>query len=967
MCGYSSCHPVKDGHINVHLVPHSHDDVGWVKTIDQYYYGVHMRESNAGVQYIYDSVLNSLKRHEDRRFIAVETAYFWKWWSEQDDITRQDFTALVNAGRLEFTGGGWSMNDEATTNYQPIIDQMSWGLRRLNDTFGKCGQPKMGWQIDPFGHSNEMASIFASIGFDGLILGRIDYQDRSARMATKAMDMVWRGSASGGESSDIFTSVLYNMYDAPPGFCFDLFCDDQPIVDNEKSPEYNVETKALEFTQYIDTAILGYSSNNLLIPMGNDFAYQDAELWYKNMDRLIRHINNNTFGNNRKYNLMYSTPSCYVNAVHDETNGAIKSKLKTDDFFPYASNSRSYWTGYFTSRPSLKRFERLGNNFLQVCKQLSALSDTNKSNELNTFREAMGVLQHHDAVSGTETQAVASDYARLLYEGIANGQQVTNEAIKKLSRAADQNFSMCLLANISQCELSELGTNLIVTVYNPLSRPVSKYVRLPVLGTAYNVKDSYGSNVKTQIVPIPSRVLDIVGRESNATLELLFLAKDVPPLGFRSYYVEKVVGEDRVTPESTGINSFKNGKIMIEFDPDKYGFFGRISIANTSLDINQTFLAYEGSTERSDGVSGAYLFNPRSGVPDEIVLSTHTKIYEGELVTEIQQMFNTWVGQVIKLYNDENFVEFDWIIGPLPTYYAEGREVISRYSTNLDSDSTFYTDSNGRETLKRIRNRRPTWNLTTILEPPGPNYYPVSSKIVLKDEKRNIQLAVLTDRAQGGSSLADGQVELMVHRSAFVDDELGVNEALKEYAYNQPLVVRGSHYLSLGKIRTASSIEQPSTVIERDVAQRKLLDSWVFLSSLGAYDFEEYRNKFEMEFSGLLHALPLNVHVLTLEPWSDSSLLLRLEHTFAQDEDPQFSQAVTVRLKDLFSIFDIRSVKETMLGGNQWADDSERLKFKASDAKYPENDASRQISLDDDLNVTLYPMQIRTFILYVKY
>lgn len=104
----------------------------------------------------------------------------------------------VFEGRLEFILGGWCMNDEASTHYSAIIDQHTMGFRFLDDVFGDCGHPKIGWQIDPFGHSREQASLFAQFAFDGQFFARLDYQDWQQRMKTKTLESVWMGSESLG-------------------------------------------------------------------------------------------------------------------------------------------------------------------------------------------------------------------------------------------------------------------------------------------------------------------------------------------------------------------------------------------------------------------------------------------------------------------------------------------------------------------------------------------------------------------------------------------------------------------------------------------------------------------------------------------------------------------------------------------------------------------------------------------------
>ena len=108
--------------------------------------------------------------------------------------------------------GGWVSNDEATAHYADIIEQMSVGLKFLNDTFGECGRPRVAWQIDPFGHSKTQASLYAQMGYDAVFFARIHYKDRELRHASKSMEMIWEANADLGQNGTIFAGVFFEHY-----------------------------------------------------------------------------------------------------------------------------------------------------------------------------------------------------------------------------------------------------------------------------------------------------------------------------------------------------------------------------------------------------------------------------------------------------------------------------------------------------------------------------------------------------------------------------------------------------------------------------------------------------------------------------------------------------------------------------------------------------------------------------------
>ncbi|KAJ3663686.1 hypothetical protein Zmor_007917 [Zophobas morio] len=933
----SGCDKLSEEKINVHIVPHSHDDVGRLKTYDEYYTGTGKFDSaeDAGVKYILDSTIQALSKNKDRRFVQVETAFFFKWWNDQNQETRDLVKNLVNEGRLEMINGGWSMNDEATAHYHSIIDQFTWGFRILEETVGECGRPKIGWQIDPYGHSREHASIVKQLGFDGLVVGRLDYRDKAKRIQEKNLDFIWNTNDNfEEEDAKIFTTMFPDFYVDETGFCFDVYCNDQNITDD------NLEERVKTYKVILDKYKDYYKTSNILIPMGQDFGYQKADKNFDNIDKLIK-----GFKDDDTYNVIYSTPSCYIQAVKDEVEkNKIELTVKTDDFFPYASKDHSFWTGYFSSRPTAKRFERVGNNILQSAKQLTTFSRIKGNDDdvsINKLRMAMGVWQHHDAITGTEKQAVADDYTLMLDEAIKDTEKplskiVSGLLVKDDSASVDLNLVNCLRANMSICDNSKKD-RFVVAIQNPLSKNVSHYVRLPVDNENYKITGPEDDGDITFDIFDTIHPFDFVTDGEPATKELVFLAKDLPPLGVKLYYVEKIDDASdkyRKFEDIADVKSF--GDDNNGFTIDDNGKLATVTINGKLVNLQQDFLYYKGMA--SDQASGAYIFRPDgSAIPINEKLTT-VKYAQGSLVDEVYQVFDDEITQIIKVYKEEedSYLEFDWLVGNLQVD-SEGKEIITRFTIieAFENNEIFYTDGNGRQQMKRIRNKRNDYSYDDTEEPISSNYYPVTNRIVIRDESTKLELAVLTDRPQGGSSLDKGVVELMVHRRDTKDDEIGVAEVLNEQQYNKGLYARGQHYLTFGKLEPETS---PVT-FERDLARRNLLAPVVLVGDAtgDGFTLEKVQATFNFKFEALSKSLDDNVHILTLEPWKDS-YLLRLEHIFEKNEDATLSTDAEVDLENLFTQFNITELKSVTLGANGDPGTVEGLK------------------------VTLKPMEIKSFV-----
>jgi hypothetical protein len=70
------------------LIANSHDDLGWIKTIDEYFKKFYDSLYVYSVNNIISDVIDSLIYNDDRRFTWSEMKYLKMWWDLQNDFKK---------------------------------------------------------------------------------------------------------------------------------------------------------------------------------------------------------------------------------------------------------------------------------------------------------------------------------------------------------------------------------------------------------------------------------------------------------------------------------------------------------------------------------------------------------------------------------------------------------------------------------------------------------------------------------------------------------------------------------------------------------------------------------------------------------------------------------------------------------------------------------------------------------------
>ena len=769
-----------DQELVIHVVCHTHDDPGWLWTLDDYYMGTD--HCHVSVKRILDNMVVSLSHNKERKFSYVEMSFFKRWYDKQPESIKNKVKEYIKEGRLEIINGGWVMHDEAGSYYKHSIDNMRIGLKFLKEEFNIT--PKIGWFIDPFGHSSATSHILKQMNFDKIVLTRIDYLERKDRIENHNLEFIYDPFGLGQE---IFTHISYHHYN--PRKILRHYPGDKKINLNEEELKDVCE----KFYQEMLEERAGYRTNNILLYYGEDFAFNEADINYENIEMIMNYVNQNMKG---KMKLIYSTPTQYFDSVLK--SGANFAKHSNYDFFPYADNAHCYWTGYFSSRANLKGLIKQLGLYINITNKLLFQIFMNKEKmnknkkmiektieSVYLARENLGVLQHHDAVTGTSKEKTNKDYENMAIIGIEKLKKYVYNLINALEGEYPFDSSIGYEEEIN---IEDIKENNFMVLNPGLNEEYVFNLRLnnnnSDITQSYEYEIKYGD--KTFFANnISFYDIDIGLKYSSIQFSFPFDKENLIS-SLSIFKKDKIIEKKYLSNIKDEIINIKNNSLIFDIKNLKF-----IKDKNEFSLSHAFYTSYDGANSKvrpeKSNPDGAYIFAP---CEDELqryesVNKDKSFIQQNDYFTSIILRYpNSYL--IIIIQNSNLNIYIESIFDPLPRKSEKAYNYLLVLDSNIDninkkySKPEIYTDSQGINMMQRIKDTRPNYKYE-LTEKISSNFYPITSVVSLHETEHEAnKISIYSDRAQSVGVIDKGQIQIICQRFSTVDDWKGVGEPLYE-------------------------------------------------------------------------------------------------------------------------------------------------------------------------------------------
>lgn len=464
-------------------VGHTHIDVAWLWTVKQ------TREK---VARSFSTVLKLMEEYPEYIFMSSQPQLYQYVKEDYPEVYEQ-IKAKVKEGRWEPEGAMWLEADCNLISGESMIRQILHGKRFFEAEFGIKNE--ILWLPDVFGYSAALPQILKKSGIKYFMTTKLGWNEYNG---IPYDTFIWKGI----DGSEVLTHMI-----------------------TTQDPKFNITPHATSYNGHIiPSNVIGawkrYHQKELSKEVLIAYGYGDGgggptREMLENAKRLKQGI-----------------PGCPKVKLGKSIDffQKLETQVKNNKRLPKWTGELylEYHRGTYTSMARNKRDNRKSEILYQNAELFSVLADevTGSHNypkiAINSGWKTILLNQFHDILPGSAIKEVYEDTLQDYQRVLSEGQRFLYGAMEKITSAI------------------QLKKEALI-VFNALSTERTDLLRVKVPSGLRNflIIDDMGKNIVKQVVGEAAKI------EQNE-VEIVFLAEQVPPMGYKTYYITEQYADQEV-------------------------------------------------------------------------------------------------------------------------------------------------------------------------------------------------------------------------------------------------------------------------------------------------------------------------------------------------------------------------------------------------------------------------------------